>query len=192
VAAVLLLAGGDDKTARQSPAPHAVKRPAKPSNPSPPKQTPSSSTPAPTPAAPSGKPTAALTDFYTRAANHDFGGAWALGTDRLHAQFGNSIDTFRGTLSTLQSITFPSMSVTSQTGSSATVAFTSVAQHTDRTDRCSGQAALIAQGSQWLVDHIDVNCAADPGAAGGGPKAKPDKHGKPKGPKGPKGPNNSK
>ena len=51
----------------------------------------------------------------------------------------------------------------SQSGDSATVAFTSVAEHTDRTDRCSGEATLIAQGSQWLVDHVAVSCAPDGG-----------------------------
>ena len=62
------------------------------------------------------------------------------------------------TLATLQSITFPTLRVTSQTGTSATVEFSSVAKHPDRTDHCSGQASLVKQGSNWLLDHIDVRC----------------------------------
>jgi hypothetical protein len=63
------------------------------------------------------------------------------------------------------------MRVTSQSGNAATVAFSSVAHHTDRIDRCTGQATLVGQGSQWLVDHIDVSCATD-GAGGQGKKPK--------------------
>ena len=80
-----------------------------------------------------------------------------MGTDNLHGQFG-SLATFRSTLATLQSIAFPTLRVTSQTGTSATVEFSSVAKHPDRTDHCNGQASLVKQGSSWLLDHIDVRC----------------------------------
>jgi eukaryotic-like serine/threonine-protein kinase len=113
--------------------------------------------PEPTPATPAEDPGATLTSFYTRAANDDFEGAWAMGTDNLHAQFG-SLETFRSTLSTLESIEFPALRVTSKGARDATVAFSSVAQHTDRTDTCSGQATLVAQGSSWRIDNIDVSC----------------------------------
>jgi hypothetical protein len=98
-----------------------------------------------------------VTSFYTHAANDDFQGAWAMGTGRLHGQFG-SLATFRSTLATLQSITFPTMRVTSRTASGATVEFSSVAKHPDRTDHCTGQASLVKHGPSWLVDHIDVGC----------------------------------
>ena len=82
-----------------------------------------------------------------------------MGTDNLHGQFG-SLETFRSTLATLESIEFPDRRVTSQTDSGATVSVSSVAQHSDRTDNCTGRATLVAEGSRWLVDHIDVNCQA--------------------------------
>jgi hypothetical protein len=57
------------------------------------------------------------------------------------------------------------MQVTSQSGGSATVAFSSVAQHGDHTDSCTAQASLVSQGGQWLVDHLDaVNCAGSNGS----------------------------
>jgi hypothetical protein len=62
------------------------------------------------------------------------------------------------------------MSVSSQSGGRATVVFSSIAQHTDHLDRCTGQASILQQGSTWLVDHIDVNCVTD--GAPGGKKAK--------------------
>jgi eukaryotic-like serine/threonine-protein kinase len=175
VVAIVLVAGsGDgDKTADRAPAPTSKSkkttdgrgsggssgaRAAPPPNTVQPAPPPAGGSAAPAPA--EGAPTKALTDFYTRAANDDFEGAWALGTDNLHGQFG-SIDRFRATVATLQSISFPDLRVTSQNGDSAAVAFSSVAQHTDRVDRCSGQATLIRQASGWLVDHIGVDCATD-------------------------------
>jgi serine/threonine protein kinase len=163
VLAIVLLAGSgsEHRTAKQpgpaQPAharPHRRQAPARTSaSPAPP-----SAAPAPPPA---GAPSvaAALTSFYTHAASHDFADAWALGTDNLHAQFGGSIHTFRNTLATLQSIEFPALSVTSQTGPGATVAFSSVAHHTDRTDRCTGTATMVRASQQWLVDRIAVSCA---------------------------------
>jgi predicted Ser/Thr protein kinase len=182
VVAILLVAGGDsgdDQQAARDSGKAAEKEAREPSAaqaaPAEPEQ-PTTERPAP-PAgdAPSGSPTEALAGFYTLAANDQFDEAWAQGTDNLHAQFGGSIDTFRGTLASLESIEFPQLSVASQDGGSATVSFSSLAHHTDRTDSCSGQATLVAQGSQWLVDRVDVQCASD-----GGKPAKPEKPAKPK------------
>jgi hypothetical protein len=155
------------KAHKQRPASSGSK-PAAPTSAAPAPQ-PANPAQAPTAPAPSGagSPTAALSSFYTRAASHDLAGAWALGTDRLHGQFG-SFGSFSGTFQSLQSISFPSMRVTSQSGGSSTVAFSSVAQHGDHADRCTAQATLVSQGGQWLVDHLDaVNCASSkaPGKA---------------------------
>ena len=46
-------------------------------------------------------------DFYTRAANDDFEGAWALGTDNLHKQFGAASTSSAAPSATLESISFP-------------------------------------------------------------------------------------
>src|SRR4051794_16572404 len=113
LAVVLLSSGGDgdsgDKTGNDSASTQAAKKPpAKSSNTpgtstppaasaTPPAQQPPPSPPADT----TPQPTAALQSFYTKAAQDDFEGAWALGTDNLHSQFGGSIGTFRGTLATL-------------------------------------------------------------------------------------------
>jgi hypothetical protein len=185
VLAIALLggSGGGGETAKQ-PARKAHSKPhgtpsTTPATAAAPQQTqPSTSQPAPPSAFPAASK--ALDDFYTRAANHDFAGAWALGTDNLHAQFNGSIDTFRGTFATLRSIQFPELRVASQSGDAATVQFSSIAVHTDRTDRCSGQAGMVRAGSRWLVDHIAVNCGS--GGAPQGPK-KAKKAKKPKPPK---------
>jgi serine/threonine-protein kinase len=179
LAAVLIAGsggGGSGTTARRASTPRAVHKPPARSAPQPSAPKPAApAAPAPPQPTPTGTPAQTLTDFYTRAASDDFQGAWALATDNLHGQFG-SIDSFRATLATLRSISFPSMSVTSQSGGRATVSFGSIAQHTDRVDRCTGQASLLQRGSTWLVDHIDVNCATDGARGGKKPKKKARKH----------------
>jgi serine/threonine-protein kinase len=153
LAVVLLTGGGDErkKPSRQASKPAQKTQPAATSSQPPPAV-------AATPTQPA--PAKALTDFYTRAANDDLQGAWALGTDNLHAQFKGSFATFRGTFSTLQSIRFPTLRTTSQTATAATVQLKSVAIHTDRTDRCTGSANLVRTGGRWLVDHIGVTCTS--------------------------------
>jgi serine/threonine-protein kinase len=161
VLTVVLLAssgGGKENTQAQkkSSVPKATKRKPAPAAPTPAAPAPAAPTPAaPTPAA--GSPAATVTDFYTRAANDDVQGAWDLGSPNLHSQFG-SIGSFRGTFATLRSISLSGVRVTGQSGTSATVGFSSVATHTDRVDRCSGQATLVRAGGRWLVDHIAVDC----------------------------------
>jgi hypothetical protein len=127
----------------------------------------------PPPATGASSPTAAVTALYTRAASQDLNGAWALGTDNLHRQF-KSFGAFAATFRTLRSISFPSMSVTGQTRDSATVAFSSVAQHTDHVDRCSAQATVVRQGGAWLVDRLD-SVVCNGGGAPAGPKRPPGK-----------------
>jgi serine/threonine-protein kinase len=164
VLAIVLLAGGGDDGSKQAQnaKPKATKRDRSRNPTAAAPATPAAPAPATPPASSSGDsaPAKALTDFYTRAANDDFQGAWALGTDNLHAQFNGSFGTFKGTFATLQSIRFPTLKTTSQTATAATVELTSIATHTNRTDRCSGQAKLVRGAGGWLVDHIGVNCTS--------------------------------
>ena len=94
-----------------------------------------------------------VTTFYTRAANDDFKGAWALGTDKLHAQFPGGFHTFKATVATLESIEFPTIEATDPN----TVEFTSIARHTNRTDRCNGTATLV----EGMIDHLSVQCGPE-------------------------------
>jgi eukaryotic-like serine/threonine-protein kinase len=162
VVAILLIAGSsgggsDHKAARPQQQPRAAKpKPAEPkaAKPEAPKQ---AEQPSPPPA-PTGSAASAVTDFYTRAANDDFQGAWSLGTASLHNQFG-TMSRFQATFATLSSISLSGVRVTAESGNTATVAFSSVAQHTDHVDHCTGQAQLLRQASRWLVDHLSVDCA---------------------------------
>src|SRR4051794_4032323 len=90
IVAVVLIAGsggGSEKTTRTPHQPKVAKRTKKPA----PATQPAAPAPAPAPAQPAAGGSAAattVTDFYTRAANDDFQGAWNLGTANLHGQFG--------------------------------------------------------------------------------------------------------
>jgi serine/threonine protein kinase len=178
IVAIVLIAGSGGGSDHKQ---HVQARHAKPAKKKPrtspaaaPSSTPTPAQPAPAEPTAVGSPATAVTDFYTRAANDDFQGAWGLGTPRLHGQFGG-IGTFQATFATLQSISLTRVRVTGQNASSATVEFSSVAQHTDHVDRCSGQAEVVSQAGRWLVDRLDVSCAGDRG--------KPPKANKPKKPK---------
>jgi hypothetical protein len=117
--------------------------------------------PAPTPESGGGTPATpdgVVEAFYTAAADDQYEEAWALGTDNLHAQL-QSYDSFAASQSTLESIEFPTLEVTEESGDSATVTFRSVARHTDRTDRRCGTIDVVRGSQGWLVDQLHIgNC----------------------------------
>ena len=107
-----------------------------------------------TPATPDG----AFSTFYTSAANGEYDAAWQLATSRLQSQVGG-YDSYVASQSSLESIEFPKLEVTEESGNSATVAFRSIARHDSYTDRCTGSAALVRQGGTWMLDQLQgVSC----------------------------------
>jgi serine/threonine-protein kinase len=119
------------------------------------------SAPAPASSAPASSPVDTVASFYKTSID-DPNAAWAMGTDRLHGQLG-SAESFAGQESTLESIDFPKLEVVQQSGDRATVSFSSVAHHTDKTDHCTGSAELVKSGQNWLLDYLsDVNCTPGP------------------------------
>jgi hypothetical protein len=170
VAVVLAASGGGDEpsTAADSGSPATEEPSSSSDEPSgageEPQQAPEEETaPAPAPeeeAAPEGSatpttPDGAVQAFYTAAAEDDYEAAWALGTDNLHSQL-QGYDSFAASQSTLESIEFPELEVTEQSGDSATVAFRSIARHTDRTDRRCGTIDVVRGSSGWLVDQLHI------------------------------------
>ena len=106
------------------------------------------------------KPASAITGFYQRAAQGDYSGAWALATPRLQSQVGG-FESFRAQETSLRSISFPALTVQSETGTTAEVAFRSVARHSDHTDHCSGSIALVRGSTGWLLDELqNVTCSS--------------------------------
>jgi hypothetical protein len=104
-------------------------------------------------------PAGAVRAFYERAADDDLDGAWELAGPELREQFGGSRGTFDGTFRTLESVRFSRLEETARTADRATVAVTTTARHTDRTDRCTGTLRTVRAGAgAWLVARAGVSC----------------------------------
>ena len=110
------------------------------------------------PKADGSSPEAAVRGFYTRAADGDLDGAWNLAGPAMRAQFENSRAAFEDTLGSLRSIEFVRLEETQRSAAAATVAIQTVAQHTNRTDRCTGTLRTIRRGEGWRVEPAGVSC----------------------------------
>jgi len=102
-------------------------------------------------------PAEAVRAFYERSALDDFEGGWALLGTGARAQM-RSFGTYRATLRSLTAIEFEDLRTTREGGGTATVAFSTVARHTDRTDRCSGTAEVSGSGASWQIERFSVGC----------------------------------
>jgi hypothetical protein len=103
-------------------------------------------------------PDGAVQAFYQRAAAGDYSGAWELADSNFRAQLGG-LAAFEAQQSTLESIEFPSIDVTSETGSNATVSFSTVARHTSFVDHCNGSMTLVAADDGWVIDAAEnITC----------------------------------
>jgi serine/threonine protein kinase len=185
LAAVLLLVvlvsalssggGGSDKAASSSSGDKQASDSKKKKSSQPKSQTPASggSAAAPAGAAPApssgssgaaadqSTPTGAVASFYKTSVD-DPHAAWLMGTDNLHRQL-RSEESFAAQESTLESIDFPVLRASNQTGSSASIQFQSIARHTTKTDRCKGTISVVKGGGGWLVDRlVTVTCTHGP------------------------------
>ena len=109
-----------------------------------------------------GSPERAVRSFYERAARDDFEGAWALAGPGFRSQL-RGFESFRGTVSTLESIRFERAETVSGRAGATTVAIETLATHPDRVDRCSGTVSLEGEGDEWRIERAAVTCAADRG-----------------------------
>jgi serine/threonine-protein kinase len=105
-----------------------------------------------------GSPAAAVQSFYEAAAAGDFDAAAGLASPNLEDQLGGA-DGLASTFSTLESIEFTELRTESESPAGALVEFATTARHTDRTESCTGTAALALSEGSWLVDRLDgVSC----------------------------------
>jgi hypothetical protein len=112
------------------------------------------------PRADGSSPEAAVRGFYTRAAEGDLDGAWRLAGPRMRAEFGGSRERFEDTLGSLRGIEFRRLTETARSGGTATVEIETVAQHTTRTDRCTGALGAVRRGEGWRVEPQGVRCTS--------------------------------
>ncbi|GAC1325839.1 MAG: hypothetical protein NVSMB25_24740 [Thermoleophilaceae bacterium] len=110
-------------------------------------------------------PEGAVNSFYTLPTRGDFNRAWALGTPALHNQV-NGFASWKAGESDLKSITFPTLRVTRNTGTSATVALVSAANHGSYTDHCTGTVDVVRSGSTWMLEQLHIaDCPRSSNAA---------------------------
>jgi hypothetical protein len=103
-------------------------------------------------------PETAVKDFYEAAADGDFSAAEQLASPALEAQLGGASG-MAATFGTLKSIDFQQLETSSESAGRAEVSFATTAVHTDRTEDCTGTAAVVSSGGAWLVDQLSgVSC----------------------------------
>jgi serine/threonine-protein kinase len=154
VVGIVLASGGEDDPAQRAEQPPATTQTRTQAQP------PAATTATP-PAAPRAPrtPVDTVRAFYERAAEGDLAGAWRLAGPRFRGDFGNSFEAFRGDLGSLRSITFRRLEQQGTAGDTATVALQTVAEHTDRTDRCAGTVQTVKNAKgRWLVEPYGVSC----------------------------------
>ena len=105
-------------------------------------------------------PAGAVRAFYELAAEDDFAGSYALAGPEMRAAFGGSEAGLENTLGTLESITFKTLTVGEATDAGTPVTVETVARHTDRTDRCSGELLAVPNGDGFVVEPAGVSCTS--------------------------------
>jgi hypothetical protein len=103
-------------------------------------------------------PVGAVESFYHLAAAHQYSAAWALADPNFRNQLGG-YGSFQSGQAGDRSITFNSTNVTNQSADSATVYVRTTSVRTTGTQHCYGPVNVVRNGSGWLLDHIDINCA---------------------------------
>jgi serine/threonine protein kinase len=105
--------------------------------------------------------TATVREFYRRAAQRDYEGAWRLAGPAMRRAFSNSLQRFRAELSSLQHIEFERVAIVERNDAGATVEIRSVATHRDRVDHCSGTLRTVrGDGGRWLVEPAGLRCTS--------------------------------
>jgi len=94
-----------------------------------------------------------IRDFYKTAAGPNYENSWNYLSSRYQQELGfreNMTDQF----ATLQSVEFTSGPSARVEGDTATVSFSTVAQHTNRTDTTSLTATLVNEDGEWKIDSL--------------------------------------
>jgi hypothetical protein len=94
--------------------------------------------------------------FYDSAAAGDYDTSASLLTGGYRASTWPSESVFENTFGTLERVEFTSGPSAEVSGGTATVSFSTIAYHTDRTERKTGTATLVLEGGGWKIDSLSV------------------------------------
>jgi eukaryotic-like serine/threonine-protein kinase len=95
-------------------------------------------------------------DVYATAAAGDYGASYELLSERLKQSAVPTLAEWSGQFNTLQSIRFIQGPSAQVSGNTATVTGTTIAQHTDRTERNTATWTLVNEGGEWKLDSINI------------------------------------
>jgi serine/threonine-protein kinase len=95
-------------------------------------------------------------DFYTSAAEKDYGRSNNLLTTAARQRYFPSRAYFEGTFGTLNRIRFLQEPTAEVSGNMATVTGETIAEHTNRTEQNRGTWTLVNEGGQWKLDGWNV------------------------------------
>ncbi|MBV9455343.1 MAG: serine/threonine protein kinase, partial [Rubrobacter sp.] len=95
-------------------------------------------------------------DFYTSAAEKDYGRSNNLLTAAARQRYFPSQAYFEGTFGTLNRIWFLQEPTAEVSGNTATVSGETIAEHTNRTEQNRGTWTLVNEGGQWKLDGWNV------------------------------------
>ena len=94
-----------------------------------------------------------IRDFYRTAAGPNYESSWGYLSSRYQQELG-APESMTDQFATLQSVEFTSGPTARVDGDTATVSFSTVARHTDRTDTPSLTATLVNEDGEWKIDSL--------------------------------------
>jgi hypothetical protein len=96
-----------------------------------------------------------IADHYEVAASEDYQDAWNFLSSRYQEELG-SRETWTSQFRTLESVEFTEGPTTTDvSGNTATVSFSTRAEHTDRVDTPSLTATLVSENGEWKIDALN-------------------------------------
>ena len=98
-------------------------------------------------------PEQTIRDFYQTAAGPNYESSWDFLSSRYKEELGSRA-AMTDQFATLESVRFTSGPTAQVDGGTATVSFSTVAQHTDRVDRPSLTATLVKEDGEWKIDSL--------------------------------------
>jgi serine/threonine-protein kinase len=103
-------------------------------------------------------PVDAVRRFYMALADGEFAVAWRLAGPNFRGLYGNSRASFDDDYLSLRGIRFEKLDEVQAGEKRATVALQTVAEHTDRTERCRGTIQTLLVERRWRVEPTGVSC----------------------------------
>jgi serine/threonine protein kinase len=97
----------------------------------------------------------AIQDHYTAAADGDNEEAWNSLSSRFRQQIGSQA-AYTNQFGTLQSLTFDEGPTAEVSGNTATVTGTTIATHTDRTERNTASWVMVNEDGEWKLDGVTI------------------------------------